>query len=159
MSVSQISDYLFVADRLAAEDVEAVRHLEVGLIINMIAYRRPARGLSKLPAQVLWLRTFDLFLLPIPVRTLRRGVEVALPVIEDGQQVLVYCEAGRHRSVAMAAAILIGMGHTADQAMDLISDRRPVADPRAGHIERQIRKFEASWRFRPSGPAQTEEPS
>lgn len=157
MSVSQVTDYLFIASRLAAEDVEVVRRLDVGLIINMIAYRRPARSLSELPAEVLWLRTFDFVLLPIPVKTLRRGVEAALPVIRGGQGVLVYCEAGRHRSVAMAAAILIGMGHSADQAMDLISERRVVADPRAGHIERQIRKFEAFWRSRPEGSAQPEE--
>jgi hypothetical protein len=29
--------------------------------------------------------------------------------------------------------------------MDLISDRRAIADPRAGHIERQICKFEEHW--------------
>lgn len=157
MDISQITDYLFIANRLGAEDVEAVRRLEVGLVINMIAYRRPARGLSELPAKVLWLRTFDFFLLPIPVKTLRRGVEAALPVIEAGQRVLVYCEAGRHRSVAMAAAILIGMGHSADEAMDLIIERRPVADPRAGHIERQIRKFEADWTSRALGLAKAED--
>lgn len=145
MDISQVTDYLFVANRLGAEDTETVRALDVGLIINMIAYRRPARGLEELPARVLWLRTFDFFLLPIPVRTLRRGVEAALPVIEEGQRVLVYCEAGRRRSVAMAAAILIGMGYSSDGAMDLISQRRKEADPHAGHIERQIRRFEAHW--------------
>jgi hypothetical protein len=157
MNISWITDYLFVANRLGMEDTEAVRQLDFGLIINMIAYRHPARGLASLPTQVLWLRTFDFFLLPIPIRTLVRGVEAALPVIENGQRVLVYCEAGRHRSVAMAAAILIGKGCSAEQAMDLISERRAVADPRAGHIERQIRKFEARWRSRPGRAADAEE--
>jgi hypothetical protein len=32
--------------------------------------------------------------------------------------------------------------------MDLILEKRPVADPRAWHIERQIRRFEKRWRRR-----------
>jgi protein tyrosine phosphatase (PTP) superfamily phosphohydrolase (DUF442 family) len=146
MDISQITDHLYVGSRLGAEELEALRQLDVRLIINMIAYRRPPRGFASLPAAVLWLRTFDFPLLPIPVRTLARGVEAALPVIQDGHCVLVYCEGGRHRSVAMATAILIGQGHAADEAMQLVSEGREVADPWAWHIERQIRKFEAYWR-------------
>jgi hypothetical protein len=146
MDVSQITDYLFVGRRYAAEDPETVRKLDVRLIINMIAFRRPPKGLSELPVAVLWLRTVDFPLLPIPVRTLERGVKTALPVIRDGHRVLVYCEGGRHRSVAMASAILIAMGHPAGEAMRLISQQRAVADPWAWHIRRQIHKFEAHWR-------------
>jgi hypothetical protein len=69
-------------------------------------------------------------------------VEAALPVIEDGGRVLVFCEAGRHRSVAMASCILIGLGYPADEAMQLVSTKREVADPYAWHIQRQIRRFE-----------------
>lgn len=148
MDISQITDHLYVGSRLSAEDIAAVRHLDVRLIINMIAYRRPSRDFASLPVEVLWLRTFDFPLLPIPVRTLERGAAAALPVIREGHSVLVYCEGGRHRSVAMASAILIGLGHPADEAMQLVSERREVADPQAWHIRRQIRRFEAHWRSR-----------
>jgi protein-tyrosine phosphatase len=47
-------------------------------------------------------------------------VEAALPVIQDGYGVLVHCRAGVHRSVAMACCVLIGMGQTADEAMQLV---------------------------------------
>jgi len=47
-------------------------------------------------------------------------VEAALPVIQDGYQVLLHCRAGVHRSVAMACCVLIGMGQTADEAMQLV---------------------------------------
>jgi len=57
----------------------------------------------------------------------------------------------------MAAAILIGQGCSADEAMELISERRAVADPRASHIERQIRKFEAHWKSRPGRTADVED--
>jgi hypothetical protein len=46
----------------------------------------------------------------------------------------------------MAAAVLIGQGNSADEAMQLISSKRSKADPYAWHIQRQIRKFEEVWR-------------
>jgi len=145
MDASHITDYLYVSRRLRERDIEAFQQLDVRLIISMIAHIRPPKAIQEMPLEVLWLRTFDFFLLPIPVKKLDRGVEVALPVIRDGHKVLVFCEMGKHRSVAMASAILIGMGYTADEAMSLVDDRRDVADPWAGHIQRQVRKFESYW--------------
>jgi protein-tyrosine phosphatase len=60
--------------------------------------------------------------------------------------VLSHCKAGVHRSVAMASCVLIARGYTADEAMALIIEKRPVADPHAAHIEKRIRKFEKVWR-------------
>jgi protein tyrosine phosphatase (PTP) superfamily phosphohydrolase (DUF442 family) len=148
MNASRITDYLYISTQIRREDLEAVRDLDVQLIINMIAFVRPSSALAELDVEVLWLGTFDFVLLPIPLRTLTRGVEAALPVIRRGGRVLVYCQAGRHRSVAMASAILIAMGHAAEEAMDLVVEKRPVADPRAWHIQRQIRRFEKRWRRR-----------
>ena len=143
MEISEITDYLYIAPRKAVVEQDGLKDLEPGLLIDMIAYRRPPRLPEGLQTKTLWLRTFDFPLLPIPVRTLRRGVEAALPVIQSGRSVLVYCDAGRRRSVAMAAAILIAKGYTAHEAMELITEKRAVADPWAGHIQRQIRKYEA----------------
>ncbi len=148
LNVSRITEYLFISTRLREEDLEAIRELDVQLIVGMIAERRPPRKLAELKIPILWLGTFDFILFPIPLATLYRGVDAALPVIREGHQVLVYCQAGRHRSVAMAAAILIGMGHSADEAMALIVEKRPVADPGIWHIRRQIRRFEKYWRRR-----------
>jgi len=75
-----------------------------------------------------------------------KGVKFALPAIKRGENVLVYCHKGRHRSVAMAACILIASGKTADEAMRLIAEKRPVADPYAWHIQRRIKEFEAEWK-------------
>ena len=66
-------------------------------------------------------------------------------VIDDGEAVLVHCKSGIHRSVAQAACVLIGMGYTADDAMELIKVKRAVADPDARHIQKRIRKFESQW--------------
>lgn len=145
MDASQITDYLYISRRVYDWDVPILQELDIHLAISMIAHLRPPKALRESSMDVLHFRTFDFPLLPIPVNTLTRGVEGSLPVIQDGHKVLVYCEAGRHRSVAMAASILIGMGHSADEAMDLIVEKRRVADPYAGHIQRQIRKFATDW--------------
>jgi hypothetical protein len=148
MDISQIAEHLFIASRVRGDDLEAILQLEPALIISMIAQRRPPKALTSAGLEVLWLRTFDFLLIPIPLKTLRRGVEAALAVIHEGGRVVVFCEAGRHRSVAMASCILIGLGYSADEAMQLISSKRKVADPYAWHIQRQIRRFEALWRSR-----------
>ena len=72
----------------------------------------------------------------MPMEKLKKGVEAALPVIEEGHSVLVYCREGRHRSVAMACCILIAK---------LVKEKREKADPDAWHIQRRIRKFERQW--------------
>lgn len=145
MEISKITEYLYIAPRRALEDLDRLDQLDAGLLVSMIALWPPPRLPEDLELEVLWLRTFDFVLLPIPVRTLDRGVKAALPIIQSGRSIVVYCQAGRHRSVAMASAILIAMGYTAQDAMELISERRPVADPWAGHIQRQIRKFETYY--------------
>ncbi len=148
MDISQITENLYIASRIEGVHLEDVLELDPGLIISMILQLRPPKALSEAGLEVLWLRTIDFPLIPIPLRTLGRGVEAALPVIQARGRVLVFCKAGRHRSVAMASCILIGLGHTADEAMRLTSSRREVADPYAWHIQRQVRRFEAHWRSR-----------
>ncbi len=142
--ISAITDQLYIAAHPQDGHVDEVRALGVRLIINMI-FHRFAKELSQPPFTMLTFRTFDWDRMPIPVATLRRGVEAALPVLEAGDGVLVYCREGRHRSVAMACCILIGTGLSAESAMDLVMAKRAIADPHAPHIESQIRAFETEW--------------
>jgi hypothetical protein len=142
--VSAITDYLFIASRPRALHVEHVRGLGVDLVLSMIWFA-PPRALTKPPFRLIRLPSFDNPLLPIPLFMLRRGVSAAVLVLEAGGRVLVYCRAGRHRSVAMASCIFIARGMTADEAMDTIVAHRSVADPHAPHIERRIRAFEQDW--------------
>jgi len=142
--VSQITPQLFIAPRPHDRHVEHIRTLDVQLVLSMIGVA-PPRELARPPFQLLRLPVYDNPLIPIPLRALRRGVDAAMPVMDAGGRVLVYCRAGRHRSVAMAACILIARGMTADAAMDTIVAHRPYADPHASYIERRIRAFERLW--------------
>jgi adenosylmethionine-8-amino-7-oxononanoate aminotransferase len=95
---------------------------------------------------MLWLPTFDSPQLPMPLSKLVRGVKTALPVIKRGEGVMVYCRQGRHRSVAMACCILIGMGYSSEDAVALVKNNRAIADPDAEHINDRIVKFAGIWR-------------
>ena len=144
MDISQITDYLYIAAHPRSGEAEAVQALGVRLIISMI-FIRPTRKFFRSPFRVLILPTFDSKYFPVPVFMLRMGVKKALPEIQAGRPVMVYCREGRHRSVAMASCILIGKGYSADEAMALVSAKREAADPYVPYIQRQIRKFEKSW--------------
>ncbi len=144
LDASAITDALYIAARPRRHHVSGVRELRIDLVVSMIWFR-PASELMRPPFQLVRLPTIDNPLFPIPLWMLRHGVEAALPVLNQGGRVLVYCLAGRHRSVAMACCILIALGMTADDAMRLVITRRPVADPHAPHIERRIRAFEQDW--------------
>ena len=145
MDFSPITKDVYIGAQPDAAHAEALRALNIGLIINMRGELRPELIYTQPPFRSLWLRTYDFFLTPIRMRTLEKGTRAALAVIGQGQGVLVHCQRGRHRSVAMAAAILIAQGHTAHEAMRLIRAQRPVADPHIWYIRRQIEAFERHW--------------
>lgn len=145
LDISQITDYLYVGAQPDAEHAEQLQAMNIRLIISMCGTLRPPEALTRPPLQVLWLRTFDTIFTPIPMSVLTKGVQAALPVIQEGGRVLAHCRHGRHRGVAMGAAILIALGYSAQEAMQLLCARRAQADPYAWHIRRQIEKFERHW--------------
>jgi len=150
MDISQITDYLYVGAEPDAARAEELLALGVRLVISMRGEKRPPAVFGQPPLSLLWLRTYDTIFTPIRVRTLAQGVRAALPVIETGGRVLIHCQRGRHRSAAMAAAVLIARGQSARGAMRLLRERRQLADPYIWYIRRQIEKFEKHWRNHPS---------
>lgn len=142
--VSKITEYLYLSAWPEGEHADEIKALGVRLILSM-HWRRPSKTLGHPPVRLLWLPTIDFPLTPMPISTLRRGVEAALPVIQDGGSVLAHCAYGVHRSAAMASCVLIGMGYSAQEAMKLVKEKRPVADPYIWYIRRRIEKFERHW--------------
>jgi rhodanese-related sulfurtransferase len=148
--ISKVTDYLYVGSLVDKEQADELKAFNFALIISMIGQIPPDPVYTLAPFKTLWIRTYDTFLTPIPIRKLLEGVKAALPVIQNKGRVLVYCAQGKRRSIAMAAAILIGMGHTSDEAIDLLTTARKAADPRRWYIRMQIKAFEKYWRKRGS---------
>ena len=145
MDFSKITEDLFIGRTPKPQDYDLLRELGVRLVINMRLEKLPSRKRQVAPIRYLWLPTIDSPGLVIPIRFLRRGVHAALETIESGGKVYAHCGKGRHRGVAMGAAILIAMGHPPDAAMELIKARRPTADPDAFYIRSRILRFARQW--------------
>jgi protein tyrosine phosphatase (PTP) superfamily phosphohydrolase (DUF442 family) len=146
MNYSRITDNVLVGTTPGPKDYEHLHDMGVRLVINMRLLRGHPPDAAARTVQYLRLRTIDSPLTPIPAGALLRGARAAQEVIDLGGSVYTYCARGRHRSVAMAAAILITQGLTAEAAMELIKERRPEADPEALHIRPRIMEFARVWR-------------
>ena len=145
MNYSVITDNLWIGTTPSRADYEVLRRQGVRLVINMRFGHGLHPGHGEPPLDYLRLRTFDSPTFPIPVRALTRGVQAALDVIGEGGKVYTHCARGRHRSVAMGAAILIAQGLSPEDAMSLIKERRSVADPYMFYIRRRIMLFARRW--------------
>ena len=145
MDFSPITPDLFIGTTPAVEDYSRLPELGVRLVINMRWEYRPRPDPHPEPLTFLWLRTIDSPFFPIPIQKLMRGAQVALETLRSGGKVYTHCAGGRHRGVAMGAAVLIAQGLAAEQAMQLIDSRRPVADPYAFYIRPRILKFAQQW--------------
>jgi protein-tyrosine phosphatase len=148
IDISKVTEYLYVGSRVRKEHADELKVRNFDLIISMIGETRFDDIYLLPPFKTLWIRTYDTFLTPISVKKLLVGVEAALPVIQNKGKVLVFCRQGRRRSVAMAAAILISMGYTGEEAIDALTTAREVATPRRWYIRKQIEAFEKYWRKR-----------
>jgi len=146
MDFSQITDQLYVGTTPRRGDYEMLRGLGIQLVINMRFLRGRAPADGKPTMRYMRLRTADNPMLPIPTEVLMRGTRAALEVIRRGGKVYVHCSRGRHRSVAMAAAILIAQGRSPEKAMELLKTQRAAADPDARHIQPRIIEFAQRWR-------------
>lgn len=143
INYSQITNNLYIGTTPHIQDYPILHSQGVQLVINMRFERPPQRGL---PIPVLWLPTLDTPLLPIPMRFLKRGVQAALEAFQLGGKVYAHCAGGVHRGVTMGAAILIAQGYHHIEAMRLIKEHRPIADPYIWYIRRRIDKFGEIWR-------------
>jgi protein tyrosine phosphatase (PTP) superfamily phosphohydrolase (DUF442 family) len=148
IDISKVTDYLYVGSRVGKEHVDELKALNFNLIISMIGQMPPDEIYTLPPFKTLWIKTYDTFFTPIPIKKLLIGVEAALPIIRNNGKVLVFCMQGKRRSIAMSAAILISMGHTSIQAINLLTTARNVADPRRWYIRHQIKAFEKYWQKR-----------
>ena len=157
MNFSKITDDLFIGNTPSLKDYDRLRDLGVRLIINMRFTLAPrldphpfdgAIGATQgrhQPINTLWLRSIDSPFFPLSIPKLIRGAQAALETIRDGGRVYSHCAYGRHRGVAMGACILIAQGYDPSDAMNLIIERRSVADPYAYYIHPRILKFANVW--------------
>ena len=145
MDFSQITEQLYMGTTPGPDDYEMLRGLGIQLVINMRFLRGRPPADRKPAVRYMRLRTADNPLFPIPAAVLMRGARAGLEVLQRGGKVYVHCSRGRHRSAAMAAAILIAEGRSPEEAMDLVKAKRAAAEPDARHIQPRIFEFARAW--------------
>lgn len=144
LDISQITESLYISNWPIAKHVPDIASHGITLIVCTIMESQD-KELNQPPLKMVQIRMIDAPFIPLPMWQLRRGVESALPVMESGGKVLTFCKSGIHRSVAMASCILIGQGYSAEEAMRMVENGRPIADPYKPHIRKRIEKFESYW--------------
>jgi protein-tyrosine phosphatase len=128
-------DITWVTDRIAvgggiwnAENMAAVARAGITHVIDMQIEFDDTPLAEPHDIEVCWNPVDDDFE-PKPAEVFERGVEFALAALEEDEaKVFVHCAAGVHRAPMMTLALLGVMGWTVEEAMELISGRRPVAD-------------------------------
>ena len=145
MDFSRITEDLFIGTTPSTGDYGLLHDLRVRLVINMRWEHRLRPDLHAEPLSILWLRTIDSPFFPIPMRALQRGAQSALETIHAGGKVYAHCAGGRHRGVAMGAAVLIAQGYSPQEAMEVVKANRPVADPGVFYIRNRILRFARQW--------------
>lgn len=144
LDISRIIDTLYIAAHPHSGHADYLRGLPTRLLLS-VRMRRPGSAVRNAAENWIHLPCVDTPLTPIPMLLLFRGVEAATPVVQQGGIVVVHCHYGRHRSVAMASCILISQGYTAADAMRLVVQQRPVADPYVWYIRARIERFAERW--------------
>jgi hypothetical protein len=144
LDISRITDTLYIAAHPQPSDAAYLRDLPTRLLLS-VRMRSPGPAARSAAETWLHLPCVDSPLTPIPMLLLFRGVEAAMPIIQQGGNVVVHCHYGRHRSVAMACCILIGQGYTAEDAMRLVIEQRAAADPYIWYIRSRIVRFAEKW--------------
>lgn len=128
-------DITWITGRLAVgggiwnpENMAAVARSGITHIIDMQIEFDDSALAAPFGIEVLWNATDDDFQ-PKPPELLQRGVDFALQALErTDSKLFVHCAAGVHRAPMMLLAIMCNDGWEMDDAMHLISSRRPVVD-------------------------------
>ena len=127
-------DITWLTDRMAvgggiwnAENMAKVAEAGITHIIDMQIEFDDTALAAEFGMKVLWNPTDDDFELK-PAEVFRRGVEFAQGVLDAEGKLFIHCAAGVHRAPMMALAVLGTMGWELEDAMQLIENRRPVAD-------------------------------
>ena len=144
LDYSPITEHLYIAAWPTRNHVQTIKELGVDLIISTIL-ETPDKELGQDPLSLVRVRAID----PGPSLffsqgQLEKGVEAALPILRRGGSVLVYCRAGVHRSPTLTACILIGLGHSTEEAIAIVKEARTQADLNL-FIRKRIRGFEKAW--------------
>jgi protein-tyrosine phosphatase len=145
--VAVITDDLFIGAWPTKYHREKIISLGVTLVVATIL-ESIDKELDQPPLTLVHTRGTDLGpRLFFPMGQIFKGVEAAVSAIGSGGKVMVFCKAGKHRSATMTSCVLVGLGHPADEAIEIVKAGRDKVEINDNH-RKAIYKFEQAWHER-----------
>ena len=142
LNMSWVTPNLAVGGRIRPEDIPAVARAGVTHVIDTRSeHKDDAQALAKEHIKLFYLPTRDTY--PLSPEQMMEGAQWAQQAMEQGGRVLIHCEHGVGRSVQLTCAVLIYEGMHAQDALELVQQKRWQAAPNHKQIV-QLRAFESA---------------
>jgi protein-tyrosine phosphatase len=123
LNMSWITPHLAVGGRIHQEDIKALASAGVNYVVDTRSeYRDDAEALAKEHIELLYLPTADSR--PLTIEQMLQGAQWVQERMEQGGRVLIHCEHGVGRSVLLTSAVLVYGGMNAQDALQLVLQKR-----------------------------------
>lgn len=142
LNMSWVTDQLAVGGRVLPTDIRALAHVGITSVVDTRAeHCDDVQAMAKEHIELLHLPTLDTY--PLTVEQLMKGSEWVSERMKRGGHVLIHCEHGVGRSVLLTCAVLVYNGMHAQDALELVKQKRWQASPNHKQVVR-LREFEAA---------------
>jgi protein tyrosine phosphatase (PTP) superfamily phosphohydrolase (DUF442 family) len=140
LNMSWITTDLAVGGRIHLEDIKALAAAGVTHVVDTRSeHCDDSKALAKEHIGLLHLPTADTQ--PLTIEQMLHGAQWVHERMEQGGRVLIHCEHGVGRSVLLTCAVLVYDGMHAQDALDLVQQKRWQAAPNHKQVSR-LREFE-----------------
>ena len=142
LNLSWITTHLAVGGRLRPENIKALARAGLTHVVDTRSeYCDDAQALAKEQIELLHLPTADTR--PLTIEQMLQGAQWVQERMEQGGRVLIHCEHGVGRSVLLTCAVLVYDGMHAQDALQLVQQKRWQASPNHRQV-RRLREFESA---------------
>lgn len=141
LNMTWITTHLAVGGRVHPEDIKALAASGVTHVVDTRSeYCDDAEALAKEHIELLHLPTADSR--PLTIEQMLEGSQWVKARMDQGGRVLIHCEHGVGRSVLLTTAVLVYNGIHAQDALQLVQQKRWQAAPNHRQV-RRLREFES----------------
>src|SRR6266487_5528146 len=142
LNMSWITTHLAVGGRIHLGDIKALAAAGVTHVVDTRSeYCDDAEALAKEHIELLHLPTADTR--PLTIEQMLQGAQWVQERMKQGGRVLIHCEHGVGRSALLSSAVLVYEGMHAQDALQLVQQKRWQAAPNHRQV-RRLREFESS---------------
>jgi protein tyrosine phosphatase (PTP) superfamily phosphohydrolase (DUF442 family) len=142
LNMSWISTHLAVGGRIHPEDIRALAAAGITHVVDTrLEHCDDAEALAKEHIELLYLPTADTR--PLTIEQMFQGAQWVQERMEQGGRVLIHCEHGVGRSVLLTCAVLVYDGMHAQDALQLVQQKRWQAALNHRQVSR-LKEFESA---------------